>query len=236
MQMNASRRNLTFGIWWSWIGIVLALAYLVALIAAAVSPNGFPPVEPYDTAISIVCLLSAPAILILFALVHAFASEERKLFSLIGLCFAVLFCAMTCINRFVHLAVIRPTVALGKPAGLEWFLPYGSHSVMGAAEILAWSFFLGLAFTFTAFAFDKTSQERWLFWTCLVNGILCLVSTLTPLTGIVLFTFLGIPAWGPGFILFCALLIRLFKQQLLVLKTQNPVQPRQTLTETGVGG
>jgi hypothetical protein len=222
--MNSSRPNLAFGIWCSSIVIVLAIAYMMALIAAAISPSGFPPVEPYDTAISIVCLLSAPGILILFALIHIFAREERKLFSLIGLCFAVLFCAMTSINRFVHLAVVRPSLAMGKTAGLEWFMPYGAPSVMGAIEILAWSFFLGLAFTFTAFAFDKTRLERRLFWTCLVNGMLCLMSTLTPLTGIVLFTFLGIPAWGPGFILFCALLLAMFKEQLIVSKTLTTVR------------
>jgi hypothetical protein len=230
--MNQSRLNLTFGIWCSWIGIALALAYLAALAAAAISPSGFPPVEPYDSAISVVCLLSAPVILILFALNHTYASEERKLFSLIGLCFAVLFCAMTCINRFVHLAVVRPSLAIGKTDGLEWFMPYGSPSVMGAIEILAWSFFLGLAFTFTAFAFDKTRLERRLFWICLVNGLLCLVSTLTPLTGIVLFTFLGIPAWGPGFILFCALLMALFKDQLLGSKAHKTTRKSKAWTES----
>ncbi len=212
--MSPSRLNLTFCVWCSAIGIALASAYVVTLAAAVVSPGGFPPVEPYDTAASIVCMLSAPGILILFALIHTHAGEERRLFSLIGLCFAVLFCAMTCVNRFVHLAVVRPSVAIGKTAGLDWFMPYGSLSVMSAIELLAWSFFLGLAFIFTAFSFDRTRLDRSLFWVCLVSGVLCLVSTLAPLTGIQLFFLLGIPAWGPGFILLCALLLARFKAQL----------------------
>src|SRR5512133_1046087 len=220
--MKLSRPNLIFGVWCSAIGIVLATAYLASLLAAAVSPSGFPPVEPYDTAASIICLLSAPGILILFVMIHAHASEERKLYSLIGLCFAVLFCAMTCINRFVHLAVVLPSVAMGKTIGLDWFMPYGSPSVMSAIEMLGWSFFLGLAFIFTAFAFDKSRLERWLFWVCLVNGTLCLVSTLAPLTGIALFTILAIPAWGPGFILLCALLLTLFKDQIITVNTSLP--------------
>ncbi len=211
---RSSHFNLTFGVWAGRAGILLATAYSAGLVAAATSPNGFPPGEPYETVVSVVCLLSAPAILILFALVHSFANEERRLFSRIGLSFATLFCAMTCIARFVHLAVVRPSVAAGKTAGLEWFVPYGSLSVMSAMEMLGWSFFLGLAFIFTAFAFERDGWERRLFWLCLVNGVLCLASTLAPLTGSGVFFFLGVPAWGPGFVVFCILLMGMFNRAL----------------------
>jgi hypothetical protein len=219
MDMSLSRSNLTFGVWCSGIGIALATAYMVTLLAAAFSPAGFPPSGAVATAASIVCLLSAPSILILFVLVYVSADEERKLYGLIGLSFAVIFCGMTCINRMVHLAVVQPSLAAGKGAGLEDFMPYGT-TVMSSIEMLGWSFFLGLAFLFTAFAFDKTRSERRLFWLCLVNGILCLFSTLAPLTGIGLFTLLAVPAWGPGFIVFCALLMAMFKGRL---STHQPV-------------
>jgi hypothetical protein len=213
-QMNMSRSTLKFGIWVNVFGIALALGYAVSLIAVGSSGTGFPPIEPYDTAISIISLISAPAILIFFAVIHTYAPEDRKIFSLPAFAFSILFTAMTCINRFVHLAVIRPSLAAGATDGLEWFTPYGAHSIMVGLEILGWSFFLGLAFLFAAFVFKGGLLEKTLFGVFLADAVLCLVSTLTPFTGITLFTFIGTIAWGPGFIIACALLIRLFRREL----------------------
>lgn len=215
--MKPSELTLKFGIWTSAIGILMGAIYLVALAAAAVSPMGFPPVEPYDTLISAITLISASGILVLFAVIDVYVQGERQVFGRIALVFATLFAGMTSINRFVHLAVVRPALAAGQTAGLEWFLPYGSPSVMLGLELLAWSFFLGLAFLFAAPVFAGRRLERALFWVAFINGILCLISTLTPLTGIVLFTFMGVLAWGPGFILFCALLILMFRNKLVEL-------------------
>jgi hypothetical protein len=215
--------TLRFAIWVNIIGIGLALAYALSLAAVGASGTGFPPVEPFDVAISIVSLISAPIILVFFAVIHVYAAEERKLFSLMALAFSILFTAMTCINRFIHLAIVRPSVAAGATDGLEWFTPYGTHSIMVGLEILGWSFFLGLAFLCAAFVFKGGVLERALFWVFLVDAALSLVSTLTPFTGITLFTFVGTIAWGPGFIAACVLLIKLLRRELKQLDATQSV-------------
>ncbi len=132
--MNETKFNLRFGIWITFTGILLALAYLAAMMATAVSSYGFPPVEPYGMFISIISLFSGIVILTLFAVLHACAPENRKLLSLIGFAFAILFAGLTSINRFTHLAIVRPGVYLGTTGGIEWFTPYGAYSIMTGME------------------------------------------------------------------------------------------------------
>ncbi len=212
--MNATKYNLRFGIWISISGVVLALAYLGAMVATASSSSGFPPVEPYGMLISIISLLSGIVILILFAVIHACTPDDRKLLSLIALAFATLFAGVTSINRFTHLAIVRPGLYMGKSSGIDWFTPYGAYSIMTGMENLAWGFFLGLAFIFLTPVFNGGRFERLLSWTLAGNGILCLVSVLALPLGITWLTYVGALAWGPGFIFLCILLIISFNRHL----------------------
>jgi hypothetical protein len=212
--MSPSTFNFRFGIWACIACILLAVAYLIALVATGASASGFPPVAPYDVLISLITLLSAVSILVLFAVIHASAPDERKLLSLIALSFATLFAGLTSINRFTHLAIVRPASAAGVTDGIQWFTPYGATSIMTGLEFLAWGFFLGLAFVFLAPVFRAGRLERALFWLLLINGILCLVSVLALPTGISWLTYVGAIAWGPGFIVVPALLIALFRHKL----------------------
>lgn len=209
--MMSATFNYRFGFWVCVVGIVLALIYMSALAATAISPSGFPPVYPYDVIIDVISLASAVGILILFCAVHSCSGTDRKLFSRIALAFAVLFAGMTIINRFTHLAVVRPAQAAGVTEGLDWFTPYGAHSIMTGLENLGWGFFLGLAFISLAPVFTRGKLERFLCGVLLINGVLCLVSVFTLITGITALTFIGAVAWGPGFTVFCLLLSVFFK-------------------------
>jgi hypothetical protein len=212
--MHASKFNLSSGVWICIAGIILGLAYFAAMLATGLSPSGFPPVAPYDGIISIISLLSAVAILMLFAVLHMCAPEERKLFSLSALAFATLFAGLTTINRFTHLAIVRPGLYVGLTDGIEWFTPYGAYSIMTGLENLAWGFFFGLAYLTIAPVFTGPGIKRLLSWTLLANGILCLISVFALPLGIPWLTYVGAMAWGPGFILVCVLLIIMFKREL----------------------
>ncbi len=212
--MPGSKTTLRFGIWVNIYLVGLGLSYVGALVANALSGAGPTPVEPFASVFSAITIFSALGILVLFAVLFSYAAVERKLFGLVALSFCILFTGMTTINRFVHLAVVRPSLAANRAAGLEWFLPYGSNSVMFSLEILGWSVFLGLACLFAAFIFHLDRLERGLFWSVLVIALLNLASTLSLFTGNGLFTFLGLAAWGPGLTLACILLIVLFRRRL----------------------
>lgn len=198
------------GYWVSLIGIVLALAYLAA-VAAMFITNTIPPAEPYISIVSVVSLVSAPLLVFLWVILHNTASPETRIFTQTSLALIVIFATLTGINRYVALTVVRQSMDMGVTDGLNWFMPYGWPSIMAAMEVLAWGFFLGLAFLFLAPVFRKGKLELAIFWTLIVSGIFSLIAVLGQIMNSVVLNLLGIIAWGPGLVLLFSLMASWFR-------------------------
>jgi hypothetical protein len=86
--------------------------------------------------------------------------------------------------------------------GLEWFTPYGEHSIMFAIEMLAYGWFLGFALLSLAPIFygRNTRLEGVLFWVLLICGILCLLGGIGQLFAIksILLFMMGMTGWSLG--------------------------------------
>ena len=109
-----------------------------------------------------------------------------------------MFSVSTSINRWVHLTIVR----FAPPQGLEWFTPYGEHSIMFALEMLAYGWFLGFALLSIVPFFYKrtTSLESVLFWILLISGIFCLsggIGQLLAIKSILLFI-ISMTGWSLG--------------------------------------
>jgi hypothetical protein len=102
---------------------------------------------------------------------------------------------------------------MGNTDGLNWFMPYGWPSIMAAIEVLAWGFFFGLALLFLAPVFRTGRLELVIFWTLTLSGIFSLIAALGQIMNSVILNLFGIIAWGPGLMLFFALLPKWFKAQ-----------------------
>jgi hypothetical protein len=161
----------------------------------------------------VVSLLSAPGMVCLWAVLHQAAPTEKKVFTQASLSLVIIFAALTCINRYVSLTVVPQAHSLGISNGLEWFMPYGWPSVMAAIEVLAWGFFLGLAFLALAPVFEKGKLERVLFWTLIFSGIFCLVGTLGQVLNSIPLNLMGILGWGIGLTIVLALLAAWFRRR-----------------------
>ena len=203
------------GWWFSLAGVILALVYLAAL-GAALAAGVMPPIEPFQSIISVVSLVSAPLFVCLWAVLHQAVPEEKKVFTRTSLTLVSIFATLTSINRYVALTVVRQSQSLGITSGLEWFMPYGWPSVMAAVEVLAWGFFLGLAFLTLVPVFGKGKLERSLFWTLVLSGIFCLIGTFGQVVNSVLFNLMGILGWGIGLTTVLALLAAWFRRQPVV--------------------
>jgi hypothetical protein len=200
------------GYWVSLIEIVLAVAYLAAVAAMFMTGN-IPPAEPYISIVSVVSLVSAPLFVFLWAILNNTAPSETRVFTQTSLALIVIFATLTSINRYVALTVVRQSMDMGITDGLSWFMPYGWTSIMAAIEVLAWGFFLGLAFLFLAPVFRKGRLELAIFWTLIISGLLALVAVLGQVINSVILNMLGIVAWGPGLIVLFTLLACWFRTQ-----------------------
>jgi hypothetical protein len=103
----------------SWSAIALFLigvAYIVTLtIGVAVHGLIEPILDPILAIMEALTLLSAPAMVVLMAAVHAYASVDRK----IALAFTIIFAGMTSAVHFVELTALRQ---LG-PGRIRWPSP-----------------------------------------------------------------------------------------------------------------
>jgi hypothetical protein len=199
------------GYWLSVIGIILAFLYLLAVLAILLFDK-MPPGELYQSLVSTVTLVSVPVLVWLWVIIHESTEPEKHLYSLGSLVFMVIFGTLTSINRYVSLTVIPQALAQGKTEGLSWFQPHSWPSIMAAMEVLAWGFYLGLAFFCLAPAFSRGKIERRIFWTLVVSGVFCFAAALGQVLNSPLLNILGIVAWGPGLITLLILLARWFKE------------------------
>jgi hypothetical protein len=179
------------------------IAYLIILIRIIVSAT--PMTDPgaeLIVSVSALLLLGPLGLIPLWAAIHSSTSEEKQVLSLISMIFMILFSGATSINRWVHLTVVRGSLATNMTQGLDWFTPYGEHSIMYASEILAYGWFLGFALLAIAPVFHKQSSrlDKGLFWTCLVSGILCLGGGIGELFEIESYILMvtSITGWGLG--------------------------------------
>jgi hypothetical protein len=201
------------GFWSSMAGVLLALVYLLALLGNWMAVGSLQLIEPFQSVISMVILLSCPLLVFVIAALHGALQGSRQTLSLLALCLVVIFAALGGVNRYISLTVVPQSVAAGKTAGLEWFMPYGWPSVTSALEMLAWGFFLGMAFLVMAPLFRSDKLDSAIYWTCIINGLLCFMALLGQVLNVPALLSMGLLAWGPGLALFLILMAVWFRKR-----------------------
>jgi hypothetical protein len=111
--------------------------------------------------------LLAPIVVVLMASIHGYAAARRKIFSRIGLLFAVAYAVVIMVNYFVQFTVVVPSLLSGETLGLSLFTQYDPHGFFIALEALAY-LMMSVAFLFAAPAFAGGGAER------VIRGLLVL--------------------------------------------------------------
>lgn len=116
-------------------------------------------------------LLLAPAFLILMVCVYYFTPKEKKLYSLIGMAFAVAYAVLVSLNYYVQLTVVAPRLLQGDTSDVSVFLftPYDTFPY--AMDLLGYSY-MSLATFSSAFVFSKNGLEKAIKWFMIANGLI----------------------------------------------------------------
>jgi hypothetical protein len=146
-----------------WSAIVATLLLILAGITATAS------IQPLATIIGFLVTLF---FLIVMACVHSYASDEKKVFSLIGLSFAIIYAVLISLNYYIQLTFVRQTTF-----DASMFDITNPQSMMFVIESLGY-FFMGLATLFAAPLFSSSKTENLIKWLFVTNGIL---GVLTPI-------------------------------------------------------
>jgi hypothetical protein len=172
--------------------ILTALLAAVSFGVAATTPPRTGPFAapgtaiayPYDAAANFVprdfvwmylALLMMLAFLVLAACVRERASDDRRVFGTVGLCFAVVSFTVIALDYFVQLRTVQPSLLRGEFEGLAIISQYNPHSVFIALEELGF-LVMGLSFAFLALALGLSRVERATRWVYLVSCALMVVA------------------------------------------------------------
>jgi hypothetical protein len=104
-------------------------------------------------------ILLAPTFVVLMACIGAYAAEPKKIYSRIGLSFAVVYAAVILVDYFLQLAVVLPSLQAGETDGLALFTQYDPHGLFIALESLGY-LVMTVAILFAAPVFAGGRAER----------------------------------------------------------------------------
>jgi hypothetical protein len=115
-------------------------------------------------------LLLAVSFVILMACVYYIAHEEKRIYALVGLSFAIIYCVLVSMVYFVELMMVIPAIFKGTQDQLTLLIP-GPDSFMITVDALGYGFMsISTLFAFAIFSGGKL--ERWIRGAMLANGVL----------------------------------------------------------------
>jgi len=121
-------------------------------------------------------LLLTAVFVVFMACIHHYASDDKKLFSVLGLSFAVMSAALIMIDYFIQLTVIQPSLLRDETDGLSLISQYNPHGIFIALETLGY-LLMSVAFLFAAPVFAGHDWvERTLHWVFILGFTLAMGS------------------------------------------------------------
>ena len=170
-----------------WVAILIVVSAVTAFTIAVATPPISGPfcrsgcvTYPYANVASFVPhdyiwmypgILLTPLFVIVITCIPYHVDDENKIFSQIGLCFAVISAVAITTDYFIQLAVIQPSLIKGETEGLALFSQYNPHGIFIALEDLGY-LMMSVAFLFTGASFAKDERlERTIRWVFILSSL-----------------------------------------------------------------
>lgn len=110
--------------------------------------------------------------MVLMSTIHRYAPEDKKVYSQIGLSFAISAATIFVADFFVQLSVVQPSLINGEFDGISLLTQFNSHGVFITLEEVGY-ILMSLSFLFMAPVFTK--WIRWIFVSAFVLTIAALI-------------------------------------------------------------
>ena len=183
VRKNLSKKVDRLGFWAAVLTAVLAAAFITMGVFGSSSWDYYPGMVNYvwtfiktiDYVLFVPAFLLAPVFVVLMACIHYYASIDKKIFSLIGLAFGLIYATVIITDYFLLWTVILPSTIHGETAGLSLLSMYNPHGIFVSLESIAY-LMMGLALLFIAPVFEGGKIERALRWIFIIGFILTIGS------------------------------------------------------------
>ena len=114
--------------------------------------------------------------LIFMVCIHNYVSEQKRIFSQIGVLFSVISALILVVDYFIQVSVVQQSLLLGQTDGISLLTQFNPHGLFIALEDIGY-IMMSLSFLFIAFAISKSTKlEKTLRWVFIVAFIFMIVS------------------------------------------------------------
>ena len=155
------------GKWAACLSIVFAIGYSIPQILSALKIITYPSDQFW---LFLPSLFLASTFLITMVCLHYAVGSDNKIWTGLGIAFALIYTTLVSLVYFAILAVILPLITKGKTNEIH-VLYFPGRSFLMAVDCLGYAF-MCLSTFFIAFAFKNNAQYKWLYISLLANGLL----------------------------------------------------------------
>jgi hypothetical protein len=177
------------GFWSAVLTAVIAAAHFAVGILTPARSGPFAPTAniipyPYTSVASFIPIdyiwlypgfLLAPTFVVLMVCIHHYAADDKKIFSQIGLSFALIYAAVITTDYFIQWTVVVPSILSGETEGFSLFTQYNPHGIFIALEGLGY-LMMSVALLFAAAVFAGGRLERAIRWLFVASFVLAIGS------------------------------------------------------------
>jgi hypothetical protein len=177
------------GFWSAVLTAVIAAAHFAVGILTPARSGPFAPTAniisyPYTNVASFIPIdyvwlypgfLLAPTFVVLMVCIHHYAADDKKIFSQIGLSFALIYAAVITTDYFIQWTVVVPSILSGKTEGFSLFTQYNPHGIFIALEGLGY-LMMSVALLFAAAVLAGGRLERAIRWLFIASFVLAIGS------------------------------------------------------------
>ena len=213
---------ITLGFWSAIFASVLTILFVLTAIATSLMfpMKAWNGIQIYaesfnflDMASFIPAFFLAPTMIVLIACINAIAPASKKIFSQIGLAFAIVYAAIIPTNYYLQLFVVRLNLQSGTLEGLSILAQPNLHSIFFALETLGYGF-LSLATILISFVFTSGKLEIWMRSLFIISGAVGIFGVLVAPFDQPYLIFAGLGLWSFAFPISTILLSIFFRRSL----------------------
>lgn len=114
--------------------------------------------------------------LIMMICIHHFTSNEKKIYSLIGISFAIMSTLILSVDYFVQVSFIQPSLLAGETEGIAVLSQYNPHGVFIILEELGFFTMNVSFFCLVPVLSNSDKLEKKIRWTFIISFLLMLLS------------------------------------------------------------
>lgn len=154
-------------------------------------------------------LLLVPAFTAMMVCIHYYAAPEKRLWSHLGLAFALIYAVMAFMNYSTQLLSVQRAILAGETDGLAMLVHGNPHAIFWS--LVSGYIFMNLAMLFVAPVFAGGKIETWTRRFFLLNGASVVLTTASVcIDNPLVFNLLSVLVWSPLFAIATGLLAVLF--------------------------